>query len=87
MLRLIAMGGLVASLLTGGAGPYPGSDAVRQQCTTQSCRDCVDRCDRALDMRMADCANSYPRPGENQEMCFYWALADHNMCLHYECSL
>lgn len=88
MMRLIALTGLLAGLASTGASAYPNnSDALRQQCQTQSCRDCVDQCDRALDQRMADCAAQHPRPGDTQEMCFYWATADHNMCLNYECDL
>ena len=90
MMRLIAMTVVVAGLASTGASAYPSptnSDAQRQQCQTQTCRDCVDQCDRALDQRMADCAAQYPRPGDTQQMCFYWATADHNMCLDYECGL
>lgn len=87
MLRLFVLGGLLAGVLSTGASAYPQSDILAQQCTNQSCRNCVRQCDRALDDRMEDCANQYPRPGEAQELCFYWALSDHNMCLHYECGL
>ena len=88
MMRLVAMTVLVAGLVSTGASAYPNnSDALRQQCQTQECRECVDQCDRDLDHRMNDCNAQYPRPSENQQMCFYWAAADHNMCLNYECGL
>lgn len=89
MSRIIALAGLTAALLmsTAATTAYPESDIRRQQCQTQACRECVDQCDRNLDQKMADCANDWPVPGENQEMCFYWALSEHNMCLAYECGV
>lgn len=88
MIRFGAVALAVVGLLTTGASAPPThSSELRQQCQTQHCRDCVDECDRALDNRMADCSAQNPRPGEAQEMCFYWAMADHNMCLRYDCGL
>ncbi|WP_296817500.1 hypothetical protein [Brevundimonas sp.] len=91
-MRTLAAFAALAAVLVGtsaASASYPtyNSYARMQQCSTQSCVDCVNRCDRDRDQRIQDCNNQFPRPGENQEMCYYWAHSDHNLCLMYECGV
>lgn len=90
-MRTLAAFAALAAVLVGtsaaSAAYEPDSYARMQQCTTQSCVNCVAQCDRDRDQRIQDCNNQFPRPGENQEMCYYWAHSDHNLCLMYECGV
>ena len=90
MRTLAAFAALGAVLLgtSAASAAYPTDSYARmQQCTTQACVDCVHRCDRDRDQRIQDCNNQFPLPGEHQEMCYYWAYSDHNLCLMYECGV
>lgn len=88
-LALIAALGALAFGASAASAAYPQYDSeIRaQQCTTQSCVECVRGCDQMRDERVAECRANYRRPGEDQEFCLYWAHSDHNLCLMYECGV